>query len=65
MKNRNQIPDFDEIPFDTKRMSDFFMITGVSKFIGLLIAFIISLSIAKSSILRLGLLSKLSMLIFN
>ena len=46
MKNRNEIPVFDEIPFDTKRMSDFFMITGVSKFIGLLIAFIISLSIS-------------------
>jgi hypothetical protein len=46
MKNRSQVPDFDEIPFDTKRMSDFFMITGVSKFIGLLVAFIISLSIS-------------------
>jgi hypothetical protein len=46
MKNRNEIPVFEEIPFDTKRMSNFFMITGVSKFIGLLIAFIISLSIS-------------------
>ena len=46
MKNRSQVPDFDEIPFDTKRMSDFFMITGVSKFISLLVAFIISLSIS-------------------
>ena len=46
MKNRNQVSDFDKIPFDTKRMSDFFMITGVSKFIGLLVAFIISLSIS-------------------
>lgn len=46
MKNRNEIPVFDEIPFDTKRMGNFFMITGVSKFIGLLIAFIISLSIS-------------------
>ena len=46
MKNRNEIPVFDEIPFDTKRMGNFFMITGVSKFIGLLVAFIISLGIS-------------------
>lgn len=46
MKNRNQTPVFDEIPFGTKRMSNFFMVTGISKFIGLLIAFIISLSIS-------------------
>ena len=46
MKNKNETPVFEEIPFDTKRMSNFFMITGVSKFIGLLVAFIISLSIS-------------------
>lgn len=46
IKNRNEIPVFDEIPFDTKRMGNFFMITGVSKFIGLLVAFIISLGIS-------------------
>ena len=46
MKNRNHTPVFDEIPFDTKRMSNFFMVTGISKFIGLLVAFMISLSIS-------------------
>lgn len=46
MKNRNQTPVFDEIPFDSKRMNNFFMVTGISKFIGLLVAFIISLSIS-------------------
>lgn len=46
IKNRNEMPVFEEVPFDTKRMSDFFMITGVSKFIGLLVAFIISFSIS-------------------